>query len=93
MRPSPKKYNRAVCRVEYGSWPFRKDISAELIKNGLGVVYRQGGAEYDGREESLTEYENSAKESKAGLWSQSNGETPAQYKARIKKQQPAGQRR
>eukprot|EP00903_Cladosiphon_okamuranus_P017855 g16433.t1 len=87
------QYNRAVCRVQYGPWPFRKDISAELLKNGLGVVYRQGGAEYDGREESLSRCEDSAKSNKAGLWSQANGETPAQYKARIKRQQPAGSRR
>ncbi|CAM9990366.1 unnamed protein product [Ectocarpus sp. 12 AP-2014] len=86
---SMDQYNRAVCRVQYGKWPFRKDISAELLKNGLGVVYRQGGAEYDGREESLTECENSAKSRKEGVWSRSNGETPAQYKARIKQQQPA----
>lgn len=38
---SMQQYNRAVCRVQYGSWPFRKDISAELLKHGLGVVYRQ----------------------------------------------------
>lgn len=53
----------------------------------------QGGAEYDGREESLTRYERSAKSKKEGLWSQANGETPAQYKARMKRQQPAGARR
>ncbi|CBJ30876.1 conserved unknown protein [Ectocarpus siliculosus] len=86
---SMDQYNRAVCRVQYGKWPFRKDISAELLKNGLGVVYRQGGAEYDSREESLTEYEKSAKSRKEGVWSRSNGETPAQYKARIKQQRPA----
>lgn len=49
----------------------------------------QGGAEYDGREESLTRYENEAKSNKEGLWAQSNGETPAQYKARMKRQHGA----
>ena len=46
----------------------------------------QRGAEYDGREERLTRYENEAKSNKEGLWLQANGETPAQYKKRVKAQ-------
>lgn len=57
------------------------------------ALFGQGGAEYDGRKEKLTEHENFAKSNKEGLWAQSDGETPAQYKARIKREQPAGTRR
>ncbi|CAM9119778.1 unnamed protein product [Laminaria digitata] len=86
---SVDQYNRAICRVQYGRFPFRKDVSAELLKNGLAVLYRQGGAQYDGRKDMLSDLEANAKKSKTGLWGKKGGETPAQYKARIKREKAA----
>eukprot|EP00904_Undaria_pinnatifida_P013530 jgi/Undpi1/9307/HiC_scaffold_26.g11765.m1 len=86
---SMDQYNRAVCRVQYGRFPNRKDASVELLKNGLAVVYRQRGAEYDGREKMLSDVEATAKGKKLGVWSKKGGETPAQYKARIKREKAA----
>ncbi|CAM9220411.1 unnamed protein product [Chrysoparadoxa australica] len=78
------QYSRAIARVTYGTWPFRKDLSAELLKNGLAVMYRQGGAQYDGREAMLEKIEAKAKSDKVGLWKAGKLKTPAQYKAEVK---------
>ncbi|CAM9750338.1 unnamed protein product [Ectocarpus sp. 8 AP-2014] len=85
---SMDQYNRAVCRVQY--FDAATTFLMTLRKLNCVLIFNSnGGAEYDGREESLTGYENSAKSRKEGVWSRSNGETPAQYKARIKQQRPA----
>ncbi|CAM9657496.1 unnamed protein product [Discosporangium mesarthrocarpum] len=81
---SKDQYERAVAKVTYGRWPFRKDISKELIKNGLATLYRQGGAEYDGCLNTLDGEEAAAKAGKVGLWGKAGLETPAEYKARMK---------
>lgn len=49
----------------------------------------QRGAEYDGREKMLSDVEATAKGKKLGVWSKKGGETPAQYKARIKREKAA----
>ncbi|CAN0133083.1 unnamed protein product [Ascophyllum nodosum] len=84
------QYKRAICKVEHGTWPFRKDVSEELLERGLGVLYRQGGAEYDGQKEHLAQIESKAKEKREGLWQHTKGETPAQYKARIRRGRKGG---
>lgn len=53
-------------------------------------LLHQGGAEYDGQKERLARLEGQAKDEKKGLWKQASGETPAQYKARIKRDLAAG---
>jgi endonuclease YncB( thermonuclease family) len=41
------RYGRVLGVVRYG--PEQKDIAEELLRRGLAVVYRQGGAQYDSR--------------------------------------------
>mmetsp|Transcript_63268 Transcript_63268/g.137643 ORF Transcript_63268/g.137643 Transcript_63268/m.137643 type:complete len:347 (+) Transcript_63268:58-1098(+) len=86
---SRDQYNRVVCTVEYSSprlFPprLRANLSKELLKRGLAVVYRGGGAEYGGHERSYERLEKTAKAAKRGVWSQENFETPAEYKAKNK---------
>ncbi|CAM9780817.1 unnamed protein product [Heterosigma akashiwo] len=67
--------------VWYGKWPFRKNLSDELLKKGFATIYRQGGAEYGGRLPTFEALEQEAKEKKLGIWS-GEYETPAEFKKR-----------
>ena len=84
------QYQRAVCAVSYGGalGLFRKDLSMELLKNGLATVYTSAGAEYNGYTvEALERIEKGAKERGLGMWSQGGkAESPAEYKRRMKAQ-------
>jgi len=53
------------------------DISEQLLLNGLGVVYRQGGAQYDGSISHWEELKNAAIRHKKGIWV--NGKVPQNY--------------
>lgn len=91
---SRDQYARAVCSVSYGpfsSIPFpfpsfmKKDLSSELLKEGLAVVYRQRGAQYDGKYREMEMWEAQAKMKRKGIWSKEGEvELPHQYKARTK---------
>lgn len=80
------QYARAVCMVQYGRWPFRRDASEEILKAGLGYVYRQAGAVYGGKQEKFEKLEAEARKRKVGIWSQKEAEreSAAEYKARVK---------
>jgi len=80
---SRDQYQRVVGMVSYGTWPFKKNLSKELLKEGLAVVYRQGGAEYGGELDQFEKLEQAAKDKKIGVWS-GNYESPAEFKARQK---------
>jgi endonuclease YncB( thermonuclease family) len=94
---SRDQYARAVCSISYGpfsSVPFplpsflKKDLSAELLKEGLAVVYRQRGAQYDGMYREMEGWEAQAKMKRKGIWSKKGEvELPHQYKARAKMQE------
>ena len=62
------------------------DISEQLLLNGLGVVYRQGGAQYDGSISHWEELENAAIRHKKGIWVNGKGasELPSDYKKAAK---------
>ena len=85
---SKDKYGRALGAVSYqeNSFPLMKgkmvDISEELVTRGLAVVYRQGGANYDGNVAKWNALENSAKKRKVGIWSQNaqSIQLPSDYK-------------
>jgi len=82
------RYDRLLGVVTYdaGSLGGEKDLSEELLRQGLAVVYTQGGAQYDGRREEFVNLEAEARKNKRGLWSQKNGgESPADYKMKITK--------
>ena len=81
------RYDRLLGVVTYdaGSFGGEKDLSEELLRQGLAVVYTQGGAQYDGRREEFVNLEAEARKNKRGLWSQKNGgESPADYKKKMK---------
>lgn len=83
------RFNRVLGVIRYSSKHgdgSRKDvdIAAELLEEGLAVVYRQGGAEYDGRLEEYTTLERKAQRAKRGLWGLSSFQSPAEYKAKLR---------
>ena len=76
-------FARAVCVVETGRWPFRKDLAEEMLKVGLASVYRQAGAQYGGKLLVYEKLEAQAKKKKVGMWSLGDKlETAAEYKKR-----------
>ena len=83
------QYGRAVAKVEGDRRilpPFRrKDVSLELVRNGLATIYTGGGAEYDGNRDTLKDLEANAKKQKRGVWSQGSGMmSPAEFKRQQK---------
>ena len=81
---SKDQYGRAVAKISYGL--FRKDLSEELLANGLATVYRSGGAEYGpGRtEEYWNLIEGRAKTLRKGVWKDGKAADPAAYKRKVK---------
>jgi endonuclease YncB( thermonuclease family) len=81
------QYSRAVCMIHYGGWPFRRCASEELLKAGLGNIYRQTGAVYGDKLETFEQLEAAAKAESIGIWSLGeDAETAAEYKKRIKQE-------
>ena len=82
------RYGRAVGSLRYRDATAPNgpelDMSEELLKRGLGVVYRQGGAEYDGpsQKERLNALEDGARRQRVGFWSldEASRELPSEYK-------------
>ncbi|AGO13092.1 AaceriAFL066Cp [[Ashbya] aceris (nom. inval.)] len=84
---STDQYGRCVAKVEYWSWFRWKNVSLELLKQGLGVVYEsKSSAEFDGEDSLYRYYESKAKKSKRGVWGLRHFETPGAYKKRVNKQ-------
>lgn len=62
-----------------------KDISEELLWRGLAVVYRGGGAKYDGGLQPWERLEADARDRRVGLWSGGQRVVlPSEYKKRVK---------
>lgn len=84
------QYNRVLGVVRYNEGlRWNVDMSEELLKQGLATVYRQGGAEYDGRKDTLEQLEKDAINARKGMWSngKENAELPSEYKKKIKAKQ------
>jgi len=88
---SRDQYGRVVGLVSYREprlliFNSNKDISEELLTEGLAVVYRQGGAQYDGPVSRWDSLEQRAIQSKKGIWSngKANADLPSAYKRDIK---------
>lgn len=78
------QYNRCVAKVVYWSWMGWKNVSLEMVKEGLAVVYEsKSSAEFDGEENTYRWHERIAKSQKRGMWVQKKFETPGEYKKRI----------
>jgi endonuclease YncB( thermonuclease family) len=60
----------------------KKDISEQLLANGLATVYRQSGAQYDGSVDKWNALEKDAIRRKRGIWmnGEMNAELPSEYK-------------
>lgn len=77
------QYNRVVAKVlvkQFGV--LTRDVSEEMIKNGIGIVYEgKHGSEFDGQEGVYRRCEAEAKKLRKGLW-QIKGKTltPGEYK-------------
>lgn len=82
---SRDRYGRAIAVVKYKDGGTESDISNELLKRGLAVVYRQGGAQYFGAKEQLNSLEDAARRGKKGIWSIDEGsrELPSEYKKKL----------
>lgn len=76
------QYKRVVARGQVWKWTGKKDISAEMLRNGLGVVYESKyGAEFGDNESWYRQLEAAAKRRKRGLWSLGKKlVTPGEYK-------------
>ncbi|KAJ1427052.1 hypothetical protein B484DRAFT_431614 [Ochromonadaceae sp. CCMP2298] len=82
------RYGRALGLVSYkdnkmlpGFLSSRKDISEQLLEKGLAVVYRQGGAQYDGPVSRWNDIEARAQKKKRGMWVKGGEvELPSEYK-------------
>lgn len=63
------QYKRVVARAQVWKLTGKKDVSAEMIRNGLGVVYEaKFGAEFGDNEAWYRKLEQQAKRRKRGLW-------------------------
>lgn len=76
------QYNRCVAKCVYWTWSSGyRDLSLQMLKEGLAVVYEgKSGAEFDGREKLYRMHEFVAKSRKKGLWIQRKVETPGSFK-------------
>lgn len=98
---SRDQYGRVVARVRYKqpiSLPFgipspsvfvrSADFSEELLREGLGVVYRQGGAQYDSDLDKFNALESQAIQERKGIWSKGkdNADLPSEYKKNLREQ-------
>lgn len=89
---SRDQYGRAVASIKYkqGFLPISRDLAEDLLSDGLAVVYRQGGAQYDSSEgvEKWNRIEASAKARGRGMWASGSGgkvlELPSDYKRRMR---------
>ncbi|KAJ1627521.1 hypothetical protein T492DRAFT_1024237 [Pavlovales sp. CCMP2436] len=87
---SRDQYGRAVASIKYrqGLVPVRRDLGEDLLADGLAVVYRQRGAQYDSPQgvEKWNKLEAHAKSRGKGLWGgrSERMELPSEYKARMR---------
>ncbi|CDO94929.1 unnamed protein product [Kluyveromyces dobzhanskii CBS 2104] len=78
------QYGRCIARVERWSWyKGWQNISIEMLKEGLGVVYEgKVNAEFDNQENIYRYEEAISKNAKRGLWSMRKFESPGAFKKR-----------
>lgn len=64
------QYKRVVARAQVWRWTGKRDVSAEMLRNGLGVVYEaNSGAEFGENEGWYRRLEEKAKRRRRGMWS------------------------
>ncbi|KAJ3357603.1 putative endonuclease lcl3 [Kappamyces sp. JEL0680] len=71
------QYERVVARIIVDK---EVDLGVHLLQQGLAHLYTGKGAQYGGREADMKKAVEAAKAAKRGIWSQSQVQTPAEYK-------------
>jgi micrococcal nuclease len=75
------QYKRLVARAQIWKFFGKKDVSAEMLRNGLAVVYEaKTGAEFGENESLYRSIEARSKNKKLGLWSMKEKVSPGDYK-------------
>ncbi|KAK6465189.1 hypothetical protein DFJ63DRAFT_310290 [Scheffersomyces coipomensis] len=76
------QYKRVVARAQVWKWTGKKDVSAEMIKEGLAIIYEgKVGAEFGDNESFYRKLEAKAKSLKKGVWSLGKKlTTPGEFK-------------
>lgn len=75
------QYKRVVARAQVWKWTGFKDVSAEMIKRGLAIIYESKyGAEFGDNEDWYRSLEKRAKRLKKGVWSLRKFQTPGAFK-------------
>lgn len=75
------QYKRVVARAQVWKWTGKRDISAEMIRHGMAIVYESKvGAEFGGYESWYRKLEQRAKKARKGVWSLLNFTTPGEFK-------------
>ena len=79
------RYGRLVAQVRYG-FCGRQDLSLNLLRRGLAVVYRGTDASYGDRDaEYFDRIEAKAKAKAMGIWSiEGGGVSPSEYKRSLR---------
>lgn len=80
------QYKRVVAMVYTGPFFWRKNVSVELVEQGLGVIYDSAGAEYGEILGELKSAQKRAQRKKLKIWSQKTVETPMEWKAKNRQQ-------
>ncbi|KAG7194847.1 putative endonuclease lcl3 [Scheffersomyces spartinae] len=80
------QYKRVVARCQVWTWTGLRDVSAEMVRNGMAVVYEsKATAEFGDSELKYRTLEAKAKRQGKGLWSLGNKlVTPGEYKRETK---------
>ncbi|KAI9173019.1 putative endonuclease lcl3 [Blastocladiella emersonii ATCC 22665] len=79
------QYGRVVAMPYYRPYPrllpfLWRNLSLDLLKEGLGTVYTQRGAEYGGMKDKFMAAQDKARRAKKGIWSDPNYVMPAEFK-------------
>lgn len=80
---SKDQYQRTVCEAKIWTWTGRKNISAEMLRNGWATVYEaKVGAEFNGHEDLFFQLEKDSKRKKRGIFKKGTKsfESPREYK-------------
>jgi endonuclease YncB( thermonuclease family) len=73
---SRDQYHRVVAIVMCNG----KDASVEMLRNGFAHIYEGKGGSFGNKESEMRQCCEQAKQARKGLWSQSNVQTPSEYK-------------
>ncbi|KAJ3048917.1 putative endonuclease lcl3 [Rhizophlyctis rosea] len=76
------QYGRLVSMVYVRPWywPFRRNVSLEMLKAGHATLYEQFNAEYGGMEDQFRAALLKAKSKNVGIWSQKDYVPPSDHK-------------